>query len=148
MWQNRKWQVKKKKKKHALSQRVLYKISHLTISSLVVISDKRRGQVNLYHQLETIHLNSENFSLVRQWLSITINSAFASANSKLKVRPCGTCRSFLRLRLVFIIKCDKVGFSISFPSVVYARKSRLRANLGQQFYFTSYFYPIHSHNWV
>ena len=56
---------KKEKKKHALSQRVLYKISHLTISSLVVISDKRRGQVNLYYQLETIHLNSENLSLIR-----------------------------------------------------------------------------------
>ena len=60
-----KMKVKKEKKKKALSQRVLYKISHLTIFSLVVISDKRRGQVNLYHQLETIHLKSEN-SLVRQ----------------------------------------------------------------------------------
>ena len=58
--------IKKKKRKHALSQRVLYKISHLSISSLVVISDKRRGQVILYHKLETIHLNSENFSRVRQ----------------------------------------------------------------------------------
>ena len=56
---------KKEKKKHALGQRVLYKISHLTISSLVVISDKRRGQVNLYYQQETIHLNSENLSLIR-----------------------------------------------------------------------------------
>ena len=57
--------IEKNKKKHALGQRVLYKISHLTISSLVVISDKRRGQVNLYYQLETIHLNSENLSLIR-----------------------------------------------------------------------------------
>ena len=31
-------------KKRALNQRVLYKISHLTISSLVLISNKREGQ--------------------------------------------------------------------------------------------------------
>ena len=43
-------------KKHALNQRVLYKISHLTISSLVLIDNKRQGQVILYYQLETIHL--------------------------------------------------------------------------------------------
>ena len=34
-------------KKHALNQRVLYKISNLTISSLVLISNKREGQVIL-----------------------------------------------------------------------------------------------------
>ena len=34
-------------KKRALNQRVLYKISHLTISSLVLISNKREGQVIL-----------------------------------------------------------------------------------------------------
>ena len=43
-------------KKHALNQRVLYKISHLTISSLVLISNERQGQAVLYYQLETIHL--------------------------------------------------------------------------------------------
>ena len=54
LWKKKKkWQVMKK---HALNQRVLYKISHLTIYSLVLIDNKRQGQVILYYQLETIHL--------------------------------------------------------------------------------------------
>ena len=60
--------------------------------------------------------------------------------SKLKDQPCGACRFFLRLRLVvFMIEYDKVGFSISFPSVLCVRKSRLQRSLGQQFYCASYF---------
>ena len=72
--------------------------------------------------------------------------AFALANSKLKVQHCGASISFLQLRLVvFMIESDKVGFSISFPLVVFVRKSRLRTNLGQQYYFASHFYLIYSH---
>ena len=127
-------------KKRALNQRVLYKISHLTISSLVLISNKRQGQLNLCYQLETIHLRWKRSQLRGTFADKVILKccyqlcAFASANSKSKVEPCGACISFIQLRLVvFMIECDKVGFSISFPSVVFVRKSRLHKSLGQQF---------------
>ena len=133
----KKWQVMKKP---ALNQRVLYKISHLTISSLVLISNKREGQVILYYQLETIHLRWK-WSELRETFADKVMlkccyqlCAFASADSKSEVEPCGACISFIQLRLVvFMIECDKVGFSICFPSVVFVRKSRLRKSLGQQF---------------
>ena len=133
----KKWQVMKKR---ALNQRVLYKISHLTISSLVLISNKREGQVILYYQLETIHLRWK-WSELRETFADKVMlkccyqlCAFASADSKSEVEPCGACISFIQLRLVaFMIECDKVGFSICFPSVVFVRKSRLRKSLGQQF---------------
>ena len=127
-------------KKRALNQGVLYKISHLTISSLVIISNKRQGQLNLCYQLETIHLRWKRSQLRETFADKVMLEccyqlcAFASADSKSKVESCGTCISFIQLRLaVFMIECDKVGFSISFPSVVFARKSRLRKSLGQQF---------------
>ena len=122
------------------NQRVLYKISHLTISSLVLISNKRQGQLILYYQLETIHLRWKRGQLRETFADKVMLEccyqlcAFASADSKSKVEPCGACISFIQLRLVvFMIECDKVGFSISFPSVVFVRKSRLRKSLGQQF---------------
>ena len=127
-------------KKRALNQRVLYKISHLTISSLVVISNKRQGQLNLCYQLETIHLRWKRSQLRETFADKVMLEccyqlcAFASADSKSKVEPCGACISFIQLRLVvFMIECDKVGFSICFPSVVFVRKSRLRRSLRQQF---------------
>ena len=122
-------------KKRALNQRVLYKISHLTISSLVIISNKRQGQLNLCYQLETIHLRWKRSQLREVMLECCYQlCAFASADSKSKVEPYGACISFIQLRLVvFMIECDKVGFSISFPSVVFVRKSRLRRSLRQQF---------------
>ena len=126
-------------KKHALNQRVLYKISNLTISSLVLISNKREGQVILYYQLETIHLRWKRSELRETFADKVMLKccyqlcAFASADSKSKVEPCGASISFIQLRLVFMIECDKVGFSISFPSVVFVRKSRLRRSLRQQF---------------
>lgn len=89
---------KKEKKKHALSQRVLYKISHLTISSLVVISDKRRGQVNLYHQLETIHLNSVNFSLYRNGFNVELKKANLLAAPLMMTR----CDGSVLVRLITI----------------------------------------------
>ena len=137
-------------KKNALNQRVLYKISHLTISSLVQISNKREGQVILYYHLETIHLRWKRSQLRETFADKVMLEccyqlcAFASADSKSKVEPCGACISFIQLRLVvFMIECDKVGFSISFPSVVFVRKSRLRKSLGQQFtvLFISHLFP-------
>ena len=139
----KKWQVMK-------NQRVLYKISHLTISSLVLISNKRQGQLILYYQLETIHLRWKRGQLRETFADKVMLEccyqlcAFASADSKSKVEPCGACISFIQLRLVvFMIECDKVGFSISFPSVVFVRKSRLRKSLGQQFtvLFISHLFP-------
>ena len=123
-------------KKRALNQRVLCKISHLTISSLVIISNKRLGQLNLCYQPETIHLRWKRSQLRETFADKVMLEccyqlcAFASADSKSKVEPSGACISFIQLRLVvFMIECDKVGFSISFPSVVFVRKSRLRSLL-------------------
>ena len=93
-------------KKRALNQRVLYKISHLTISSLVLISNKREGQVILYYHLETIHLRWKRSQLRETFADKVMLEccyqlcAFASADSKSKVEPCGACISFIQLRLV------------------------------------------------
>ena len=75
-------------KKRALNRRVLYKISHLTISSLVVISNKRQGQLNLCYQLETIHLRWKRSQLRETFADKVMLEccyqlcAFASADSK------------------------------------------------------------------
>ena len=103
-------------KKHALNQRVLYKISHLTISSLVLISNKREGQVILYYQLETIHLRWKRSELRETFADKVMLKccyqlcAFASADSKSEVEPCGACISFIQLRLVVFI-----GLVFPFP---------------------------------
>ena len=105
MWQKRKLQVITEK--NALNQRVLYKILHLTISSLVVISNKRQGQENVCYKLETRATFADKVMLKCCYQLC----ACASANSKFKDESCGASISFLLLGLVvFMIECDKVGF--------------------------------------
>ena len=47
-----------------------------------------------------------------------------------------------------MIECDKVGFSISFPSVFHVQKSRLRTNLEATILLCFYFFSIHSYIWL
>ena len=96
-------------KKRALNQRVLYKISHLTISSLVLISNKREGQVILYYHLETIHLRWKRSQLRETFADKVMLKccyqlcAFASADSKSEVEPCGACVSFIQLMIMIML---------------------------------------------
>ena len=118
----------------------------MLLSTLTICLDKLKMKVQpcgacisfLRLRLVLFMIAQKKLSLIRLWLSVTIN--FVHLPRHPKTENWIWCRFFLRLRhVVFMIEYDKVGFSISFPSVLCVRKSRLQRSLGQQFYCASYF---------